>query len=631
MSEDETQDRNGIENASSILPGFLARSFLAKFLVALLLVTVVIVGVSANTYAQTNDQLTADTETEYTQVATQSAIQIQEWRDARSDTTLRIAQFEAIRSGTQSERQNQLESERERLPEDVNRVLLVDTDGYEVVASTGARRDSSWDVFKIGSNLNSREAPWQTEEISYGESGVFVSSAEEALGFSLVSFVTPVETEGDQDLILVTQTNLDTLAGNLPALGRGVYSQVVDEQGRVVAGTQQSQALNRNDGTLETYTDSPESLSILQAGLNGQTGFVQGTEINATTAGPLGDTVVAFAPVEGEQWIVATHVPLSTAYELRNTITQNLLILSATAFLGIGLIGIIFGRGSVGALNRLTRKAEELEAGNLDVDLEVTRVDEFGRLTASFANMRDTLRARIEEAESARKEAEVSRSEALAISEYLQEKAEDYGEVMRQCGNGDLTQRMELDRENDAMDEIAEEFNAMLDELEKTTGQLKTFSEEVAESSDVVLTNTENVRASSEKVTTSVGQITDDATDQEAKLQELAGTIDEIVAALKGIQDNPDVDIDDELAQFQRVSDVLNEAIESSGAIRAEAAGASETAQQQADELDEVSERADRLKRYAKPLGGILDRFETAAEHEFVFSGGPSQPVDNDD
>jgi methyl-accepting chemotaxis protein len=76
---------------------------------------------------------------------------------------------------------------------------------------------------------------------------------------------------------------------------------------------------------------------------------------------------------------------------------------------------------------------------------------------------------------------------------------------------------------------------------------------------------------------------------------------------------------------------VLDEVTSTSDDIRNAAESASERTKQQAEELDEVSERADRLKRYAKPLGGILDRFETAAEHEFVFSGGPSQPVDNDD
>jgi len=622
MSEEQPDETRSTDEASSILPGFLARSFLAKFILALLLVTVVILGVSANTYAQTSDQLNAETQTEYIGVAQQSATQIEDWSQARSDTTRRLAQFQVIQSGTQAERQSFLEAETTRLPEDVHRVHLVESESADIVAST--------DPAKEGETLNTREAPWQNDNITYNDDGVFISNASEALGRSLVSFVTPVETDGGEQMILVMQTDLDALAGNLPAPSEGVYSQVIDSEGSVVAGTQEQDQLARNDGTLETYdeTTSPADQTVIQRGLAGESGFLQEESVKDSLAG---EYVVAFAPIAGENWVVATHVPISTAYALRTTITQSLLILSGTAFLGIGVIGLVFGRGSVSALNRLTEKAERLEAGNLDVDLEVTRADEFGQLTASFANMRDALRDRIQEAESARKEAEVSRSEALAMTEYLQEKAEDYGEVMRQCANGDLTQRMQVDNENDAMDQIAREFNDMLGELEKTTGQLKTFSEEVAESSEIVLTNTETVRTSAENVTASVEAITTDATTQEERLQELAGSLDEVIGRLESLKGNPHIDINKELEQFRSVADVLDEATSNTQSIRSEAERASETSKQQADELDEVSERADRLKRYAKPLGGILDRFETAAEHEFVFSGGPSQPVQNDD
>jgi methyl-accepting chemotaxis protein len=626
MSEDETQDTASVQDAGSVLPGFLARSFLAKFLLALLLVTVVIVGVSANTYAQTNEQLNADTETEFIGVAQQSATQIQEWRDARTQTTRRLARFQVMQEGTNAERNSFLQSE--SFSEDVYHVHFVNRDSSTIRATTNPA--------KLDEPLNTREAPWQTDEIPYGSNGVFVSNATEALGRSLVSFVTQVETESGEEFILVMQTDLDALAQNLRAPSEGAYSQVVDSQGRVVAGTQETSALDRNDGTLQVYTDDPNNLQMLQSGLSGSTGFLQGETVNGSViaeppSGTISDYVIAYAPIAGDDWVVATHVPISTAYELRNTITQNLLILTGTAFLGIGLIGIVFGRGAVGALNRLTEKANRLEAGNLDVDLSVTRQDEFGQLTASFANMRNALRDRIQEAEAARKEAEVSRSEALAMTEYLEEKAEDYSEVMRQCANGDLTQRMDVDNENDAMDQIANEFNDMLGELEKTTGQLKTFSEEVAESSEIVLTNTENVRASAERVTQSVETINTDATDQQERLEALAGDLDEVIDRLESLKGNPHVDINDELAQFKNVADVLSEATGKSRSIRSEAESASETSKQQAEELDEVSERADRLKRYAKPLGGILDRFETAAEHEFVFSGGPSQPVEDDD
>ncbi|WP_324665220.1 HAMP domain-containing protein [Haloarcula sediminis] len=621
MSAEETPPDADTDDVSGILPGFLARSFLAKFVVALLLVTVVILGVSANTYAQTSTQLTEDTQTEYVGVANSSATQIVEWRQSRRDTTRRIAQFQEIRSGTQSERQAFLEAEAARLPDDVIKIQLVNRTSNTVTASS--------DTTRIGEPQLSREAPWRNEELDYGEDGVYVAEATNALQTSLVSFVAEVETDTGENRVLVVQTDLNALAADLPQPSAGVYSQVIDSQGRVVAGTRGQSALGANAGSLQQYDESSDGVaqSFVQRGLEGQKGFLEPGEVKSSLSG---EYVVAYHPVADEEWVVATHVPVSTAYALQNTIQNNLLVLSGVAFLGIAFIGVVFGRGTVSALNRLTEKAERLEAGNLDVDLDPTRRDEFGQLTASFANMRDALRDRIQEAESARKEAEVSRQEALAMTDYLQEKAEDYSEVMRQCANGDLTQRMETDNENEAMDRIAEEFNEMLGELEKTTGQLKTFSEEVAESSEIVLTNTENVRQSGEQVTASVERINADATDQEARLEELAGDMEVVLDRLHSLKGNPHVDITDELEQFENVAAVLEDATGQSQSIRTEAESAAETSKQQADELDEVSERADRLKRYAKPLGGILDRFETAAEHEFVFSGGPSQPVQDD-
>ena len=622
MSAKDTPNNASVDDASSVFPDFLAKSFLAKFIVALLVVTLVILAVSANTYAQTDSQLTKDTETEYIGVANASATQIVEWRQSRRDTTRRLAQFEVIRSGTRSERQAFLEEEATRLPGDVIKVQLVNRTSNTVTASSDATR--------VGEPQLSREAPWRNEELAYGEDGVFVSEATNASETSLVSFVAPVETDTGESRVLVVQTDLNALAGTLPQPSAGVYSQVIDSEGRIVAGTRGQPSPDANAGSLQQYDESSDSVdqSFVQRGLDGERGFLGASEVKSSLTG---EYVVAFHPVQDEEWVVATHVPVSTAYALRNTIQTNLLVLSGVVFLGIGVIGLVFGRGTVGVLNRLTEKAERLESGNLEVDLEVTRRDEFGQLTASFANMRNALRDRIQEAESARKEAEVSRQEALAMTDYLQEKAADYSEVMQQCANGDLTQRMDIDNENDAMDRIAAEFNEMLGELEKTTGQLKTFSEEVAESSDIVLTNTENVRQSAERVTASVETINTDATDQEARLEQLAGNLDEVIERLHSLKGNPHVDVTEELNQFESVAAVLEEATGQSQSIRSEAERAAETSKQQADELDEVSERADRLKRYAKPLGGILDRFETAAEHEFVFSGGPSQPVDNDD
>jgi methyl-accepting chemotaxis protein len=218
------------------------------------------------------------------------------------------------------------------------------------------------------------------------------------------------------------------------------------------------------------------------------------------------------------------------------------------------------------------------------------------------------------------------------MADYLQEKAEEFSVAMEQTAAGDMTTRMETDGENESMDRIAEEFNEMIEELEKTTGQLKSFSEEVAESGDVVLSSAESVREASEQVAESVQKISDEAYEQKDRLQAVSEDLDELVVSLEAFEDEHDVDFSDTLEQFRSVATELQTAADISEEMMAESETVAGAAEEQAAELNEVSSRAEKLKRYARPLGDILERFETEAEHEFVFSGGPSQSTrDADD
>jgi len=241
----------------------------------------------------------------YVGVATRVATDLEEWRRRRSGTTRRLAQSDAARNGTAAEQYDWLEFEGERLPADVYRINIVDPNDWTVVASS--------DPAKQGEPLNTREAPWQTDRLEYGSDDVFVSRADEALARSLVSFVAPVDTDDDRQRRLVMQTSLDELAATFQRPSRGVYSQIVDADGRIVAGTRPIQRLERNDGTLRTYPGGTDATAVQQA-LGGASGFVAEPAINESDQGG-GDAdsyVVAYAGVENRAWAVLTHVPQQT-------------------------------------------------------------------------------------------------------------------------------------------------------------------------------------------------------------------------------------------------------------------------------------------------------------------------------
>ncbi|PSP31527.1 HAMP domain-containing protein [Halobacteriales archaeon QH_10_67_22] len=622
MSDSEQQVSTGI------LPGFIARSFLAKFVIALLIVSLLIGGVSALTFQQTEDQLTDNVRDRYTDTAQDSASQIREWQQSRIETARLYSQFEVIQSGEPDEVQSFLVAEASRLPADVYQVHYVDLNSANVVASTSAARQDS--------TLNTREAPWQNEDLTYGDDEVFVSDAEEVHRRSIVSYVSPVEDGNpDTDRVIIVMANFDEVASDLPTPTgtQGVYSQVVDSQGRIVAGTQALKDIERNNGELETYSES-EGVNerAVQRGLSGETGFLQDEGVRSDLRE---NFVVAYTNVPNQELAVITHVPTAEAFALRDTVTQNLAVLAATTFLGLGIIAVVFGRRTVTVLNRLTEKAEALEAGNLEVDLEATRADEFGTLTLAFASMRDALREQITEAEQARKEAEVSRAEAMEMNNYLQETAQRYSDIMQACARGDLTQRMSPEGENDAMDQIANNFNEMLSELEMTTGQLKSFAEEVEEGGSAVQESAQTVRSASEQVASSVQEISDDAYEQRDRMERLSREIEDVSATIESFaDDHPDVDFGDSLDKIREVAELIDDAADLSNKTMEESESVAGAAEEQAAELTDVSSRAEELTQYAQYLGEGLNNFETEQEHEFVFqtgvgSTGPEEEADD--
>lgn len=235
---------------------------------------------------------------EYVSVATGAAAEITEWDETRRETVQELAQTDEIQTGTQEERQEYLVGRDEEF-DDVQRIHLVETESNDIVASSNAA--------KQGTVLNSREAPWAYDDgIQYDEDGVFVSEATEALGIALVSFVTPVETDDDEELFLVVASDMDTVSGRFPAAPEGGYTLVLNAAGRIITGTRESDRSSRNDGEFEVYDDStePSEQPVIQRGLDGESGVLDGESVP-------GEYVVGFGPVSGFDWVTATHVPES--------------------------------------------------------------------------------------------------------------------------------------------------------------------------------------------------------------------------------------------------------------------------------------------------------------------------------
>jgi len=649
MSESDDSTGDGpntvVRALQTITPRVIRRSFAIKFGLVLVVMALSIGAIGLAATQTLVDETESNAEAEFQGVASQQADVIEQWRESNSQQIRLLSANPVWTSDEEAELEIELENQREGLAGDVVDLHVIDDrpDTGPVVAA-GTDRDAGFQ-FQEGQRQWVRSQAIAIQNLGLDE--VFVADTYELGDQRVVGFVSPTAVVDDRYLLVeVSVFDIQrSLRGANPERDVG-FTQVVDTGGIQDDSTADDD--NQNAGSvvidargeagklLETYATSDSALEPLRlANELREEGSEDAGVISRMSADPevLDEEYTAgYAPVANSDWVVVTHGPRSEVFGLVDALSRWGLIVTAVAVLLIGIAGSLLGYSTSTSIDRLTRKTDEMREGNLDVALHTTRVDNIGRLYGGFADMRDSLKDQIEEAEqsrkeaeAARKEAEVARAEAEELATYLQEKAEEYSGIMQQVSAGDLTQRMQKDGEEESMDRIAEEFNGMIEELEKTTGQLKSYVDEVEEAGAEVENSAGTVREAGEQVADSIQKISDDAYDQKERLGRISDAMAEIADAVERISaEHADVAMGDSLARLRETASELDDLVELTDETMIEAEQVAGAAEEQAAELNEVSERANDLQRYAQPLRDILERFETEAEHEFVFSVGPT-------
>jgi methyl-accepting chemotaxis protein len=621
MSGDESEREEPnivIKALQTVTPRTIRKSFAIKFGLVLMLMAISIGGIGLAATDTISQQTEDRTEQQFENSAAQQANTVEEWVQNKQLTT-QLYSTERDWSGSDTAALTTSLTSIETARGEIDSMHIVDneTEGPTITASTSLQSGEQL-------TTNGPRGFFVTDQNrldSLDASGVYMSGTYEIDGEQVVGFVSKTNTGLDQTRYLFVEVSIDEVRSSLGSTGPQT-TEVVDESSYMVMVSEDASQ------TLQPYSTNDESREPIR-----RAAALRDTD-NASGVIPQMDAdpevideayTVGYAPVAGTNWVVVTQAPRSSVFGFVQAISNWGLFATIGAVLLIGITGTALGYSTSSTIDRLTRKTEQMREGDLETTFYTTRIDNIGRLYGGFAEMRDSLKEQIEEAERARKEAEVSRAEALEMSNYLQKKAEEYSEIMQQCAAGDLTQRMTEDGENESMDRIANEFNDMIEELEKTTGQLKSYVDEVEEAGAEVEQSATTVRKASEQVAESIQKIAVDAEDQKERLQTISQTMDGIADELERFADqHPDTDLGDELDSIQDIAGEINEIADLSEETQSETDNVSAAAEEQAAELNEVSERANDLQRYAQPLRDILDRFETEAEHEFVFSVGPT-------
>lgn len=546
-------------------------------------VLLVVAGIGVATYVQTSEQLSQDTQNRMQLAAETEATSLSEWVAA----TERQAQVTARSSAVQSDD-----------PEEVSRFLGNAVEGGaaadEVVAinyldSASGRIRASSSAALAGERPSDLGAPSADLASDLGEGSVVVSQpfATPESESPIVAVVANVPNHPDRALVL--WIDLASRSEELPRPVRDSFTKVVDSDGVTVLSHRTGQIHTQNMGG-----PGVDSMAV-ERGLQGEAGYMEMPMMGTTMT-------MGFAPVEGTDWVLMTHSPKSTMFALQRDISRNLLFILGTALVGFGLVAGYVARDTTRTLDRLTSKARALEDGDLDVDLASGRRDEFGRLFGAFASMRDSIRASIDEAESARERAEAEREQSAALVDHLESKADAFSDDMERAAAGDLGVRLSPESESAAMTQIAEAFNEMVAELELTVDRIQRFAEDVATASEEVTASTEEVKTASEQVSESIQEVSAGAEEQQQQLESVSAQMEQLSGSIEEVASSAD----EVAATAERAAELGAEGRESAArasdtmdTIEASTAASVDEVESLAADIDEVGEIVDLISGIA--------------------------------
>ncbi|KAA9398724.1 methyl-accepting chemotaxis protein [Haloarcula sp. CBA1130] len=533
---------------------------------------------------QASATLEEDVADDITALSETQAAQLDDWlttsrRDARS-----VSRLPVFTDGTNTEKQQRLEALRsnEELPPGVVAVHYFDTETNEIRASSN--RDF------IGVNAAEQGAPFATDPPQFDspdDTHVTEPFSVSVVDHPIVAVVSPVP--GDEDRALVYMVDLREKADQISNQRDGSFTTVVNTDGEFVSHPNHSMI----GSTAPISQMDSDPLGTLESG---QSAFHE-TE----------SMLMGLTRLESQDWVVMVHSDPEVAYALSDQINSDLIGLILLAVVNLGLIGVTIGGNTIASLRRLSVKAEAMAGGNLDVDLDTSREDEFGTLYAAFDNMRTNLRTQISEAETAKQEAEEAKEQAQAAREdvesernemealtgHLELKAQQYSDALDAAANGDLTARVDTDSMNDAMAEVGEDINTTLDALEDTIADMKAFAANVIQSSDRVNSNAERVDRASKQVSKSINEIFEGTTEQNeglesaaAEMQNLSATAQQVASSAQQVADTSQSAAD--VGEDGR--EAAQEAIAEMSAIEDETGETVEEINALDDELDEIGE-----------------------------------------
>jgi len=562
-----------------------------KIAAAVVVVSAVLLGAGALAVDQVQGSVESDAREAMMSSAEREAQGIDGFVEDMNGYTRRVSSSSGVQSSSEGRVRDELRANADMLPEYVLEVHYYNMESNEVTVSTSpttegttyARSERPWavgpDAFANANDVRSFEPYKQDGENHLG----FVSPINNVPGKAIVITVDLSErgalltspVDGGNMQVVSTRTGKVALASNSDAILNDYF--LVEELSHLRTGVTEPVAVD--------VTDDEQTV-------------VNGSAVATATA-----------PIDSKPWAVVVAAPEGRVYGTVGDVTRTVLLLIAISVVGLLAVGGFVVRDVNGSVDDLRGYAEAIEAGDLDVDIERARTDEFGQLSALFDRIRETMREQIAAVEESAEEAAAAREEAESLSTHLETKADEYEATIDAVADGDLTRRLDPESESEAMTAIAESLNETLDQLEALVVGIQDAAETVGERSSEVTASAEEVESTSVDVADSVEEISVGTERQEETLATAAAELDDLSATVEEIASSTD-----ELAQQSA------EIAETGAAGRDDAGEAIERMDRIDDEVGHTVEEMRELRDEVERIGEVVDLIDDIAEQTNILA-----------
>lgn len=392
-----------------IIPEFVRRRYLLKFVTVLLVMGIAVGAMGLVGTMWLTDQMEQSVLEDQATLASAESSNLEGWFERHDDQVNLIASDTTVRSGDTDRIQTEVfDGLHDQIPLDVVEIHYVDKRDGEIKASTTDQRR--------GDSLSSLGIPDAEEFIVRATQRISARSKPYLLEtdvqeIPVVTYAREVRTQEDR-LILYT-IPLEPVSDELQTSGdEDITTLVVDTNQRVVLDDRVFGGEELTFGSPFLHADELPSFHHLIYPTASRVGSPPVDEDIADVYGFTDqEYLVGYSRVGGSGWTLLIYTSTEQSMGFVQTVQMLGAVATLFAIIVITVLGTLLARSTTRSINRLSRRAQSVTAGDFDVDLETSRNDEIGELYDAFASMRDAIRQRIDELEDARLTEEQMRRE----------------------------------------------------------------------------------------------------------------------------------------------------------------------------------------------------------------------------